>query len=417
MHPLSRRFFCLTLFTLLLSASHGALAAVVDDGPIPDQYIVTLKQGHNPPAVASDMARTHAFAVRHVYQHALRGFAATIPAARLQQLREDPRVENVVQDYFVHASARPGGGGTQPAEVLPTGIRRINGPGTTPAGVIAAVIDTGIYKHADLYVIGGVNCSTGKIGSYSDGNGHGTHVAGTIGAKDNEIGVVGVAPGIPLLAVRVLDNSGSGSWSSVACGIDWVTGQAKTRSERIVANMSLGGSGPANSDCNDGGLHEAICNSVNAGVTYAVAAGNAHIDVNSSSYAGYEQVPAAYPEVITVSALADFDGQPGGDAASTCRSDVDDSFADFSNYGAAVDIIAPGVCILSTWKDGGYNTISGTSMATPHVTGAAALYVASHPGATPAEVRTGLLAAGNNVWSNDDDPDGIQEPLLDVSGP
>src|SRR5262249_23283885 len=124
---------------------------------------------------------------------------------------------------------------------------------------------------------------------------------------------------------------------------------------------------------------------------------------------------AAYPEVITVSALADFDGETGGLANPTCLSDVDDTFAYFSNYGAGIDIIAPGVCILSTWNDGGYNTLSGTSMPTPHLAGASALYISTHPLATPAQVKQALQAAGSANWNNLDDPDGIKEPLLDVS--
>ncbi len=127
-------------------------------------------------------------------------------------------------------------------------------------------------------------------------------------------------------------------------------------------------------------------------------------------------MPAAYDEVITVSALADFNGQPGGGAAATCRADVDDTFADFSNYGADVDLIAPGVCINSTWKGGGYNTISGTSMASPHVAGAAALYKAANPGASPAQVKTALQSAGNLNWNNVGDRDGVKETLLNVDG-
>ena len=122
--------------------------------------------------------------------------------------------------------------------------------------------------------------------------------------------------------------------------------------------------------------------------------------------------------MITVSALADFNGQPGGGAPATCRADVDDIFANFSNFsnfGADVDLIAPGVCILSTWKGGAYNTISGTSMATPHVTGAAALYKSTHPGATPAQVKSALQSAGNTNWNNADDHDAIKEPLLNVA--
>jgi subtilisin family serine protease len=143
-------------------------------------------------------------------------------------------------------------------------------------------------------------------------------------------------------------------------------------------------------------------------VTYVVAAGNSAADANNFR-------PATYEEVITVSALADFDGKSGGLGAPTCRTDVDDTFANFSNYGSDVDIIAPGVCILSTWNDGGYNTISGTSMASPHVAGAAALYKANNPGATPLQVKQALINAGTTDWNNSDDPDGIKEPLLNVS--
>src|SRR5829696_7659641 len=277
--------------------------------------------------------------------------------------------------------------------------------------VDVAIIDTGIdLDHPDLNVhaAGAKNCSTGR--SADDGNGHGTHVAGTVGALDNAAGVVGVAPGARLWPVRVLNNAGSGSWSSVICGIDFVTAHA---SEIEVANMSLGGTGADDRNCgnsNNDALHRAICRSVAAGVTYAVAAGN-----ESDNAANH--VPAAYDEVITVSALADFNGLPGGGAAATCRSDVDDTFADFSNYGPDVDIIAPGVCIYSSWKGAGYNTISGTSMATPHVTGGAALYLATHAGASPATVKSALLTptAASSNWNTATDRDSTHEPLLNVA--
>jgi subtilisin len=237
-----------------------------------------------------------------------------------------------------------------------------------------AIIDTGIdLDHPDLNVLGGKNCQSGS--SYDDGNGHGTHVAGTVAAKDDSNGVVGMAPGAPLYAVRVLNNSGSGSWSAIICGIDWVTQNAASKGIK-VANMSLGGSG-SDGSCNSEALHLAICNSVNKGVTYVVAAGN-----SNKNLSGF--VPAAYNEVLTVTAMADFNGQPGGGAAATCRSDVDETPADFSNF-TRVDnstdvshtIAAPGVCIRSTWKGGGYKTISGTSMASPHVAGTAALCIAN----------------------------------------
>src|SRR5207244_890227 len=192
-----------------------------------------------------------------------------------------------------------------------------------------------------------------------DGNGHGTHVAGAIGARDNGIGVVGVAPSARLWSIRVLDSSGSGSFSQIICGIDWLTANGPARGIK-VANMSLGGVGADDGACgnlNNDALHRAICNSVTrAGITYVVAAGNSATDLRG-------QVPAAYDEVLTVTAMADFNGQPGGGAASTCRSDVDDTAADFSNFATLVadqahTIAAPGVCILSTWKGGSYNTIS-----------------------------------------------------------
>jgi len=221
-----------------------------------------------------------------------------------------------------------------------------DGAGSVNVDVAVAVVDTGIdLTHPDLNVAGGVNCATGR--SFNDCNGHGSHVAGTITARDNDIGVVGVAPGARLWAVRVLNNAGSGSWSNVICGVDWVT---EHHDVIEVANVSLGGSGtkPPGSGCVTGdALHDAICTSVAAGVTYTVAAGNSADDAAN-------HVPVAYDEVITVSALADFDGQPGRLGSATCRADEDDTLADFSNIGADVDLIAPGcACSPPTRSAGG----------------------------------------------------------------
>ena len=346
------------------------------------------------------MAAEYGGRAPHVYQRALPGFSFEGSADGAARLARDPKVRAVVPDRRVGTTA----------QTVPTGVRRIDGPlsgtisgnGAGAVDVDIAVIDTGIdLDHPDLNVAGGVNCSTGT--SYDDGNGHGTHVAGTAAAKDDATGVVGVAPGARLWAVRVLDDSGSGSWSSVICGVDWVTAHA---SDIEVANMSLAGPGSQGS-CNDGALREAICRSVESGVTYVVAAGNSAVDVSG-------QVPSSFPEVITVSALSDYDGRPGGLAKATCRAGRDDTLADFSNYGAGVDMIAPGVCITSTWKGGGYNTTSGTSMASPHVTGAAALYLSDHPGASPAAVASALKAAGNLVWNAVGDRDRTKEALLNV---
>jgi len=368
-------------------------------------YIVVLKSSvGSPGAVAAEQAQARRLTVGHVYRHALKGYSAVMTAADAQGLRADPRVTSVTPDRPVHLDQ----------QVLPTGIDRVDGElsstvsgdGAGSVNVDVAVIDTGIdLTHPDLNVAGGVNCSTGR--SFNDGNGHGSHVAGTIAARDNDLGVVGVAPGARLWAVRVLNPAGSGSFADVICAVDWVTANSGMIE---VANMSLGGTGtePAGSGCATGdALHDAICTSVAAGVTYTVAAGNEADDAAN-------HVPAAYDEVITVSALADFDGQPGGLGSPTCRENQDDTLADFSNFGADVDLIAPGVCILSTYKRGGYATFSGTSMASPHAGGAAALYKSTHPAASPAAVKRALQAAGNLDWNDVDDPDGVKEPLVNV---
>jgi subtilisin family serine protease len=409
----------LTFAVVLTAFTTPVTAAPKNGDKIPGQYIITLKDSvatADVDTVVTRMSTGNGLGVLHTYKFAMKGFAATIPASKLVALRALPEVASIEQDTIVtldpdEIQAKPGGDVGTFAQTLPTGINRIDGElsstiagnGSGTVNVDVAVIDTGIQtNHPDLNVVGGKNCNTGT--SYADGNGHGTHVAGTIAAKDDANGVVGVAPGARLWAVRVLSNSGSGTTSQVICGIDWVTANAGTIE---VANMSLGGSGTDSSCGGSDTYHNAICNSVNAGVTYAVAAGNSA--ANSNSFR-----PATYAEVITVSALADFNGLAGGGAASTCRADVDDTFASFSNYGADVDIIAPGVCIYSTWLSSGYNTISGTSMASPHVAGAAALYKASNPGATPAQVKTAIQNAGNTNWTNSDDPDGIKERLLNV---
>jgi len=373
------------------------------------RFIVVLKDtAGSPGTLARQHASTYRARVGHVYRHALRGYSATLSPDRAAALRADPNVAAVVTDLPVHAFA----------QTLPTGINRVdgelsstasgNGSGSVDADI--AIIDSGIATgHPDLNVVGGVDCVGGS--GFNDGFGHGTHVAGIAAARDDGNGVVGVAPGARLWAVKVLNDQGEGTTSQVICGIDWVTGQAGAIE---VANVSLGGIGTWGSYSRCGSafdpMHPAICRSVAAGVTYAVAAGNSRTSLHSNNI-----VPAAYPEVITVSSLADFNGQPGGGAAATCRSDTDDTFANTSNYGADVDLIAPGVCILSTFPPAGLATFSGTSMASPHVAGAAALHKASNPAATPAQVKAALQAAGNLNWNDADDPDPTKERLLNVN--
>jgi subtilisin family serine protease len=398
-------------FVLFNATARPALA---HGDAISGQYIIALNDTESAEAVATDLANTYGFRILHVYDAALNGFAASrVSVNDLDALLRDGRVRYVEPDRYVSLdpSLAIEEGGAPAAQTIPTGIRRIDGDlsstnsgnGSGSVNVDIAILDTGIQtNHPDLTVVGGKNCSTGS--SYADGHGHGTHVAGTAAAKDDSNGVVGVAPGARLWAVRVLNNQGSGTTSTIICGINWVTQNANTIE---VANMSLGGSG---SDSSCGGFdsyHNAICNSVNAGVTYVVAAGNSYANANNYR-------PATYAEVITVSALADFNGEPGGGAPQTCRVDVDDTFADFSNYGSDVDMIAPGVCIYSTYRNSSYATMSGTSMASPHVAGAAALYKANNPSATPAQVKSAIQNAGNLNWTQTGDPDGIKEKLLNV---
>jgi subtilisin len=354
------------------------LAAVFSAPALAGRYIVVLDEGVNPDAVAAYHEGFAGVSVVHRYRHALNGYAAEFSPAALAAVKADSRVDFVSADRAFHTTAQS----------LPTGINRIDGElsstvsgnGSGSVNVNVAVIDTGIDPgHPDLNVVGGKDCAPG-IG-FNDLNGHGTHVAGTIAAKDDGNGVVGVAPGANLYAVKVLTDAGAGLTTDIICGIDWVTStrtDANPSNNIAVANMSLGGGGTDDNNCgnsNNDAYHRAICNSVNAGVTHVVAAGNDGVDFRSTA-------PATYGEVLTVTAISDFNGQPGGGAASTCRSDVDDTEANYSNWAVlAADqnhtIAAPGTCINSTWMLGGYNTISGTSMASPHVAGVAALCIST----------------------------------------
>jgi subtilisin family serine protease len=397
--------------SFLLSLPGAAEAQGRAQSHVPGQYIILFNERvADPESAATQIARRHGLALGHVYKAAIRGFSASIPEARLLAVASDPRVRYVEPDRVVSLWAKPQGGST-PSQLQPTGLRRINGLSSPTAridgldervNVDVAILDTGIQtNHPDLKVMGGVNFASGR--SYSDGNGHGTHVAGTIGALDNSAGVVGVAPGARLWAVRVLDNSGSGLLSWIVAGVNWVTANADTIE---VANMSLGfnGRSPA--------LDQAIANSVAAGVTFVVAAGNSGADA-----AGFS--PANHPDVVCVSAIADSDGMPGGGGAPTAYG-PDDFFASFSNWGEVVKIAAPGVAIRSTYKGSGYATMSGTSMASPHVAGAAALYCATHPNAAPWEVEDALLDAAIPADSilgyTGGVVDGVAAPLLNVAG-
>jgi subtilisin len=394
------------------------------DGAPESTYIVALRPlAGNVLDFAALQSRVLGFSVLNTYEYAVSGFAATMSPAVARLLAASPLVAAVQQDRPIHGLA----------QIVPDGVVRVHADESQTASIDAvdppridvnvAVLDTGIdTSHPDLNVAGGYSCAKGR--SYDDHYGHGTHAAGIIGALDDRTGVVGVAPGARMFGVKVLDDDANGTTRELLCGIDWVTStrfDKDPRNDIDVANLSLGGVGSDDGRCGEADkdvLHQAVCKSVAAGVTYVVAAGNEHEDSSTL-------IPAAYDEVITVSALADSDGRVGGDGGSPdCRADEDDTLANFSNYGKAVDIIAPGVCIFSTMPidgseatgdTGGYGTLTGTSFAAPHVAGAAALWISKHRDATPAQVRNALIAAGNFDWNNRDDPDGQKEPLVDVS--
>ena len=382
-----------------------------------DRWIVVLAPGTDAVAAADRQGRRIGFTTDRTYRYAVRGYSATLQRDQVTALSHDPAVAMIVADERIQAEAQG----------MPTGITRVFAHRSPVADIDGvdervdadvAIVDTGIASVADLNVAGGYNCSTTNRAAWRDVHGHGTHVAGTVGAIDNDSGVVGVAPGVRLWAVKILNDSGEGLLSWYVCGLDWIAAQRDandpTRPMIESVNMSVAKWGSDDRHCgawNKDILHAAICRLVASGVTVIAAAGN-----DSSSAAA--RVPAAYNEVITVSALADTDGKPGGLGGNRCYSwgtyDKDDSFADFSNRGSDVDIIAPGKCIWSTIP-GGYAYMSGTSMAAPHVAGAAALLKASRPGLNPAEVREALIYLGNDNWKRWTDPDGKPERLLDVS--
>ncbi len=402
-------------------ASLAPLAAVVAIGSAaaqtgPTMYVVTLKPGSTDAAtVATGLARADGGTVGFVYRHALRGFSIRTTPAGAAVIARSPRVAYVEADQTFTAAAQS----------MPTGVQRIfaafdpaTGTGNPAIGidgvddkrvdVDVAVIDTGIdLDHPDLNVVGSTNCATLFATCSSggdDGNGHGTHVAGTIGAIDNGIGVVGVAPGARLWSVRVLGNNGTGTTSQIIAGMDWVTAHASTIE---VANLSLSGGASASIDA-------AANRMADAGVAVAVAAGNNNADASSYS-------PGRAAKVLTVSAMADYDGKPGASGVNesvTCV-DEDDTNLNSSNFGSAIEVTAPGCVILSTYLNGGYAWITGTSMATSHVTGALALLASKGFARNYAGV-SGLYSTvtgnGNDGWT-DESIDGIKEPLLDVSSP
>jgi subtilisin family serine protease len=407
--------------------------------PALGQYIVVLKPRADRAAAISD-ARSLGGEVLMEYKHALNGFAVRLTAAALSELERRSSVLFVSEDAEVRATA------CDPlvTQCLPTGVDRIEGDRSTAkagdgrgsVGVNVAVIDTGIASHLDLNVVGGFDCQSGK--GFGDPDGHGTHVAGTIAAKDNGVGVVGVAPGARLFAVRALDKNGFGTTGKIICGIDWVTStrtDTDSTNDIAVANMSLAGPGADDSNCgrtNKDATHLAICNSVATGIVYVVAAANSGQDVQA-------RIPASYDEVLTVTAVTDLDGRPGGLAspAGSCfpadfQSQIsDDSAVFFSGFATlaadqAHTIAAPGVCILSTVPPDSssftpgvfYDYDSGTSMSSPNAAGTVALCIASGTcaGLTPPQIIQKII--GDAATYNTKNPGyGFRgDPLSPVGG-
>ena len=382
------------LFATVLAAAAGSASARGKARP----YVVVYAPGvEDVDGATLERAKRLGFATRFRYRSAVRGFAARLTAAQVIALREDPRVAAVVRDTTFTADGKgaPAPAPAPAAEVVPAGVQRLGGPRGAASGAVA-VLDTGIdLRNPDLNAVSGRNCVV-TSSSAQDDNGHGTHVAGIIGARFDGAGAVGVAPGTRLVAVKVLNAKKTGTLSQLLCGIDWVTQHAGALGIE-VANMSISGTGTDDGACGRASgdpQHRALCASTAAGITWVASAGNARTDFAKT-------VPASFGEVLTATAMTDTDGRPGGlGAAPACvKGEADDRAAGtYSNYaGSAADtahvIAAPGTCVTSTKLGGGTGTSFGTSFAAPHAAAVAALChgtVANGPGQcqslTPAQV-------------------------------
>lgn len=396
------------------------------------------------------LAAKYGIVPSQVFTEVGRGFIADVTSRQIQQLEADPAVQEVAPDGIAGriepGKIRPLNRGDaarfsasdvskQPPQLITPEILRVKADLSRIADidfrndkridVDIAIVDGGIDPtHPELNVVGGFNCvrGEGRNAWHDHGDGHGTFVAGLAAAYDNKIGVVGVAPGARLWSVRVGDLDGYITDSALLCGLDYVA-----RKKQIhVVNMSFGGFDNPRGPCLDpqkwprhkwgkntprvDKVHQRLCLLNRKGITLVAGAGNDFLDA-----AGF--TPAAYPEVIAVSAITDFDGLPGAlsPVPPYCYpTDVDDTFAVFSNYGKVIDISAPGTCMTSTFPGGDYAVGDGTSFATPMVTGAAALLYARKGEVTPEQVRAKIRQRAQKGTITGD-PDGIDEGVLDVS--
>jgi subtilisin family serine protease len=353
-----------TLLAFLALVVALPASAAQGDGPR-QTFIVVLKDSvHGPAAVAADHSARFGADVQHVYEHALQGYAASVPEGKLGALLGDHRVASVERDAEVTTLTTQANAtwGLDRIDQRALPLSTTFTYSSTGSGVKAYIIDTGIRSsHGEFggRVVQGIDTIDG--GAADDCHGHGTHVAGTVGGS-----TYGVAKGVTLVAVRVLSCSGSGTTSGVIAGVDWVTGNHEA-GQPAVANMSLGGGASSS-------LDTAVRNSIVDGVSYAIAAGNGNAGGRQQD--ACKTSPARVGEAMTISAT-----------------DKTDRKASWANYGNCVDWFAPGVGITSAWhsSNSATNTISGTSMATPHTAGVAAQYLQTNPGASPATVRTTLF--------------------------
>lgn len=352
--------FSKVLFVIAVMAGLVAVALPAGAAGAEGDYIVVLKDSvGSAKSVAAEHAKKHGAKTSFVYEDALKGYAATLSSGRLSSLRNDPRVKYVEPDGVAtidttQSEATWGLDRIDQRDLVP--LSTTYSYNATGAGVTAYIIDTGIRRsHSEFggRAIEGWDFKASNHGA--DCHGHGTHVAGTVGGS-----TYGVAKAVTLVAVRVLDCRGSGTWSTVIAGINWVN--ANHESGPAVANMSLGGGFTSS-------VNDAVTNSIADGISYAVAAGNSN--ANACNYS-----PASTPNALTVAA-----------------SDSSDKKASFSNYGSCVDLYAPGVGITSSTNssDSSTGTWSGTSMASPHVAGVAALYLSGSPASSPAAVSSAVL--------------------------